>query len=159
MKISITYEEKLQIDTQKAFELTQQWLGGQYKAKIKKSTPPTFIEAKQGTMMTNTGHDPNWKKRITINFYTLEGNQTLVRVEAIPLARNIFRVEKLKQSWYNGLFSHLFSLLKTYDQSTKHEKIKETNVIEGSKIRYCTYCGNKIEENVKICPSCGIQIE
>lgn len=159
MRVNVVYEEKLKINVQKAFDLTKQWLIGQYKAKIKTSTPPTFIEAKQGTMMTNTGHDPNWKKRITINFYTLEGNYTLVRVEATPLARNVFRVEKLRQSWYNGLFSRLFSLLKTYDKSSKQEKVKDTNVIEGRKIKYCTYCGNKIEENVQICPSCGIQIE
>ncbi|MDX1798920.1 MAG: zinc ribbon domain-containing protein [Candidatus Lokiarchaeia archaeon] len=159
MRLNIVYEEKLHIDANNAFDLTLQWLRGQYKAKIKISTPPTFIEAKQGTMMTNTGHDPNWKKRIIINFYTLEGNQTLVRVEATPLARNIFRVEKLKQSWYEGLFSHLFSLLQTYGQSSKQEKVKESNVIQGSKVKYCTYCGNKLEENVKICPSCGIQIE
>jgi len=159
MKINVIYEERLHINASKAFDLTLQWLRGQFKAKIKTSTPPTFIEAKQGTMMTNTGHDPNWKKRIIINFYTLEGHQTLIRVEAIPLARNVFRVEKLKQSWYKGLFSHLFSLLKTYDQSSKDEKVKETNVVEGRKIKYCTYCGNKIEENVQICPSCGIQIE
>ena len=67
MKRNVIYEEKLYIDTHKAFDLTLQWLSGQYKAKIKTSTPPTFIEAKQGTVMTNTGHDPNWKKRITIN--------------------------------------------------------------------------------------------
>jgi hypothetical protein len=159
MKISVTFEEKLQIDAQRAFDLTFQWLNGQYKAKIKKSTPPTFIEAKQGTMMTNTGHDPNWKKRIAINFYTLEGDQTLIRVEATPLARNIFRVEKLKQSWYNGLFSHLFSLLSTYRQSSKIEKVIEPDMIQGIKIKYCSYCGKKIEENAKICSNCGIDLE
>lgn len=159
MRISVIYEEKLQIDVQKAFDLTFQWLNGQYKAKIKKSTPPTFIEAKQGTMMTNTGHDPNWKKRIAINFYTLEEDQTLIRVEATPLARNIFRVEKLKQSWYNGLFSHLFSLLSTYRQSSKIEKVIEPDMIQGIKIKYCSYCGKKIEENAKICSNCGIDLE
>ncbi|MFX0022818.1 MAG: zinc ribbon domain-containing protein [Candidatus Hermodarchaeota archaeon] len=152
------YEEKFQIDARKAFNLTKQWLNGQLKAKIKNSTPNTFIEAKQGTMMTNTGHDPNWKKKILINFYTLEGNQTLIRVEAIPLARNIFRVERLKQSWYEGLFSHLFSLLKAYDISSKQEKVDDPEIIQEVKMKYCTYCGNKLEENVKICPSCGIQL-
>ncbi|MFX0000977.1 MAG: zinc ribbon domain-containing protein [Candidatus Hodarchaeota archaeon] len=152
------YEEKLQIGAQKAFDLTMQWLRGQYKSKIKTSNPPIFIEAKQGTMMTNTGHDPNWKKRIMINFYTLEGNQTLIRVEAIPLARTVFRVEKLKQSWYNGLFSHLFSLLKTVGPSVKQNRIPEPNVIQGLKIKYCKYCGNKIDEEARICPICGIDI-
>ncbi len=159
MKVNVIYEEKVQIDPHKAFDLTIQWLNGQYKAKIKTSTPPIFIKAKQGTMMTNTGHDPNWKKRILINFYTLEGNQTLIRVEATPLARNIFRVEKLKQSWYNGLFSHLFSLLNTYGKTSKQEKIMDPNVIQGLNIKYCSYCGKQIEESAKICPSCGIEIE
>ncbi|MFX1570968.1 MAG: zinc-ribbon domain-containing protein [Promethearchaeota archaeon] len=159
MKINVVYEEKLPIDAQKAFDLTIQWLNGQYKSKIKTSNPPLFIEAKQGTMMTNTGHDPNWKKRIMINFYTLEGNQTLIRVEATPLARNIFRVDKLKQSWYDGLFSHLFSLLQTVGPSIKHEIPGKPNIIQGIKLKYCKYCGNRIEETAKICPICGIDIE
>jgi hypothetical protein len=159
MKINVVYEEKLQIDAQTAFDLTLQWLNGQYKSKIKTSNPPIFIEAKQGTMMTSTGHDPNWKKRILINFYTLEGNQTLIRVEAMPLARNIFRVEKLKQSWYKGLFFHLFSLLQTGGASSKQEKPLKTSIVQGIKIRYCSYCGNKIEKTVEICPSCGIKID
>ncbi len=91
---------------EKAFDLTMLWLTSQHKAKIKVSTPPKFIDAKQGTMMGSTGHDPNWKKRIRISFYEIEGNKTLVRVEATPLSRNIFRVEKLKQSWDGGLFSY-----------------------------------------------------
>ncbi len=136
-----------------------QWLNSQYKTKIRTSTPHTFIEAKQGTMRTHTGHDPNWKKRILINFYTLEGNQTLIRVDAIPLSRTIFRVEKLKQSWYDGLFSHLFSLLKTYGKSASQEKILEPSVIQGQKIKYCSFCGSQIEESAKICPSCGIERE
>ncbi|MFX1379909.1 MAG: zinc ribbon domain-containing protein [Promethearchaeota archaeon] len=159
MYLNVIYEEKVQIDVQKAFDLTFQWLNGLQKAKIKASTPPTFIEAKQGTMMTNTGHDPNWKKRIRINFYTLEGNQTLIRVDATPIARNIFRVEKLKQSWYNGLFSHLFSLLNNYGQTSKQEKVIDANVIEGLIIKYCSYCGKKVDNGAKICPSCGIDID
>ncbi|MFX1417474.1 MAG: zinc ribbon domain-containing protein [Promethearchaeota archaeon] len=153
------YEEKLQISSQKAFDLTMQWLSTQYKAKIKSSTPHTFIEAKQGTMMTNTGRDPNWRKKILINFYELEGNQTLIRVEAIPIGRTIFRVDKLKQSWFNGLFSHLFSLLKTFGKSPIQEKFKEQTIIQGLEIKYCSYCGKKIEETAKICPSCGIEIQ
>jgi len=159
MKINVIYEEKLTIDIQKAFDTTMQWLNGQYKAKIKSSSPPNFIEAKQGTMMTNTGHDPNWKKRIRINFYRLDENQALIRVEAMPLARNVFRVEKLKQSWYDGLFSHLFSLLHALGETSKKEYILEPNVIQGSKIRYCSYCGKKIEETAQICPTCGTNIE
>lgn len=146
MKVNVVYEEKLSIDVQKAFDTALQWLKGQYKAKIKTSSPPTFIEAKQGTMMTNTGHDPNWKKRILINFYNLEGNQALIRVEAIPLARNIFRVEKLKQSWYNGLFSHLFSLLSTLGESSTQQNVQEAKIIQGSQIRYCSYCGKKLKK-------------
>ncbi len=136
-----------------------QWLRSQHKAKIKTSNPPTFIEAKQGTMMTNTGHDPNWKKRIRINFYDLEGTKTLIRVEATPLARNIFRVEKLKQSWYDGLFSHLFSLLQTYRESLKLKTTLKPDIIQGFKLKYCIYCGKQIDEAAKICPSCGIEIE
>ena len=117
MNVTVIYEETLQISVHKAFELAMQWLKSQHKAKIKKSTPPNFIEAKQGTMMTNTGHDPNWKKRIRINLYTLNNSKTLIRVEASPLSRNILRVEKLKQSWYRGLFSHLFTLLKTIEET------------------------------------------
>ncbi len=159
MRVNVIYEERLQLNIQKAFDLTKQWLSSQHKAKIKVSNPPTFLEAKQGTMMTNTGHDPNWKKRIRINLYDLEGTKTLIRVEAMPLARTIFRVEKLKQSWYDGLFSHLFSLLQTYRESSKLEETLKPEIIQGSKLKYCTYCGKKIDEAAKICPSCGIEIE
>jgi len=143
MKVNVIYEETLQIPISKVFELAMQWLNSQHKAKIKKSTPPTFIEAKQGTMMANTGHDPNWKKRIRINLYDLNNRKTLIR-----------RVEKLKQSWYNGLFSHLFTLLRTIEETTIHEVLLP-NIDAKSQ---CYNCGNKINKDTKICPNCGIDI-
>jgi hypothetical protein len=154
MNVNVIYEETLQISVDKAYELSMQWLSSQHKAKIKKYTPPTFIEAKQGTMMTNTGHDPNWKKRIRINLYDLKNGKTLIRVEATPLSRTILRVDKLKNSWYNGLFSNLFSLL---------ERIEETappNVLprQVNEALYCQNCGNRIAEDTKICPNCGIDV-
>jgi hypothetical protein len=155
MKPNVIYEEKLQITTKRAFDLSMQWLSGLYKVKIKISTPHTFIEAKQGTMMTHSGHDPNWKKRIRINFYELDENNTLIRVEATPLARTIFRIEKLKKSWYNGLFIHLFSLLGTVGQSSKVDQVINNEIIKGQEVNYCSYCGKKIEETTKICPYCG----
>ncbi|MFX1529954.1 MAG: zinc ribbon domain-containing protein [Promethearchaeota archaeon] len=155
MKINVMYEENFKLDVKKAFDLTMQWLLNQHKIKIKESTPSKYIEAKQGTMMTNTGHDPNWKKRIRINFYELEGNNILIRVEAAPIARNIFRLEKLKQSWFDGLFSHLFSLLHTIGKQQKSDMIQKSNfeVIESSK--FCPHCGKKVEEKTLICPDCG----
>ena len=154
MNVTVIYEETLQIPIARAFELAMQWITGQHKAKIKKYTPPTFIEAKQGTMNTNTGHDPNWKKRIRINFYDLKNSKTLIRVEATPLSRTILRVEKLKQSWYNGLFSNLFSLLKKIEESPPPEALPK----QKSEISHCHNCGNKIGKDTKICPSCGIEI-
>lgn len=154
MKVNVIYEETLQIPANKAFELAMQWLSSQHKAKIKKSTPPTFIEAKQGTMMTNTGHDPNWKKRIRINLYDLNNGKTLIRVEASPLSRNILRVEKLKKSWFDGLFSHLFTLLRTIEETTT-PAVLSTN-IDGKS--HCNNCGKKIDKDTLICPSCGIEI-
>ena len=154
MKVNVIYEETLQISIEKAFKLAMQWLTSQHKAKIKKSTPPTFIEAKQGTMMTNTGHDPNWKKRIRINLYDLNNNKTMIRVEASPLSRNILRVEKLKQSWFNGLFSHLFSLLRTIEETAPPEVLSKK--VDGKK--HCSNCGNRIDIDTKICPNCGIDI-
>ena len=154
MKVNVIYEETLQISVVKAFELAMQWLNSQHKAKIKKSTPPTFIEAKQGTMMTNTGHDPNWKKRIRINFYDLNNGKILIRVEASPLSRNILRVEKFKQSWYNGLFSQLFTLLRTIEETSPPEVLSKK--VDGKK--HCSNCGKKIEKTTTICPYCGIDI-
>jgi hypothetical protein len=151
MRPTVIYEENFKIDVNKAFDLTMQWLNSQHKAKIKQSSPPIFIDAKQGTMMTNTGHDPNWKKRIRINFYNLEENQILIRVEATPLSRTIFRIEKLKDSWYKGLFSHLFSLLRSSEISLKPE------IIVSSNVRYCGYCGKKIDNEAEICPFCGCE--
>lgn len=159
MKVNVIYEEDVQLNIQKSFDLAMQWLRSQHKAKVKISKPHTFIEAKQGTMMANTGHNPNWKKRIKINFNDLDGAKTLIRVEAMPLARNIFRVDKLKQSWYDGLFSHLFSLLLTYRESSKLEETLKPEIIQGSKLKYCTYCGKKIDESAKLCPSYGVDIK
>ncbi len=159
MRVNVIYEENLQIPLEKAFNLTMQWLSSQHKAKIKVSRPPIFIDAKQGTMMTNTGHDPNWKKRIRISFYELEGKKTLVRVEATPLSRNILRVEKLKQSWYEGLFSHLFSLLQSVEQKGKPEGVVEANFEQHPEPKYCPNCGKKIEEKTVICSICGIEID
>ena len=154
MNVNVIYEETLKISVDKAFELSMQWLSSQHKAKIKKYNPPTFIEAKQGTMMTNTGHDPNWKKRIRINLYDLNDNKTLIRVEATPLSRTIFRVDKLKHSWYNGLFSNLFSLLERIEESTTPKDLpKQVN-----EALHCHNCGNKIEKGIKICPNCGIDV-
>ena len=159
MRVNVIYEENLQIPLEKAFNLTMQWLSSQHKAKIKVSRPPIFIDAKQGTMMTNTGHDPNWKKRIRISFYELEGKKTLVRVEATPLSRNILRVEKLKQSWYEGLFSHLFSLLQSVEQKVKPEGVGEANFGQHPEIKYCPNCGKKMEVKTVICSMCGIEID
>jgi len=150
----VVYEETFQISIDNVFKLAMQWLNSQHKAKIKKSTPPTFIEAKQGTVMANTGRDPNWKKRIRINLYDLNNRKTLIRVEASPLSRNILRVEKLKQSWFNGLFSHLFTLLQTIEETTPPE-VLSTKI--GGK-SHCTNCGNKIDKDTIICPSCGIEL-
>ncbi|MFX1259113.1 MAG: zinc ribbon domain-containing protein [Promethearchaeota archaeon] len=152
MKATVHYEEKFKISINKAFDLTLQWLKSQYKANIKESTSPTFILAKQGTMMTNTGHDPNWKKKISITFYNLDEKQTLIRVEATPLARNIFRVDKLKQSWFDGLFSNLFSLLQNYEK-----QIPESTLELDAK--FCDYCKEQINKDAKFCPFCGVKIE
>jgi hypothetical protein len=149
MNVNVVYEETVPINIQKAFEISLQWLKGTHKAKIKKLNPPNFIEAKQGTMMTNSGHDPNWKKRIQMSFYDIEGKQTLLRLQARPLSRNIIRVEKLKRSWYDGLFFQLFSLLQSVG-------IQATEKEVATKI--CQYCGAKIEEQLEICPKCDTQL-
>ena len=158
MKVNVIYEKSLHIDIEKAYDLALQWLESQYKAKIKTTSRPTFIEAKQGTMMTNTGHDPNWKKRIRISFYELADGETLIRVETTPLARNVLRVEKLKRSWYEGLFSHLFSLFHTAGDESQSKVTEKTDPVEKSKVKYCTNCGKRIDDESIICPLCGIDI-
>jgi rubredoxin len=80
-------------------------------------------------------------------------------VAATPLSRNIFRVEKLKQSWYEGLFSYLFSLLHSVEKEAKTEGVVEANFEKHPEIKYCPDCGKKIEEKTVICPMCGIEID
>jgi hypothetical protein len=155
MRVNVIYEQHFPYNIESVYDRTLQWLGSQYKSKIITTSPPTYIEAKQGTMMTNTGHDPNWKKRIRISFYELEKSKTLLRVEATPLARNVLRVEKLKRSWYEGLFIHLFSLFRTDTQS---KEIENTDHNDVSIKKYCTNCGRKLEDKSIICPSCGVDI-
>ena len=158
MKGNVSFEEKVQLNIQKAFDVTAQWLRSQHKAKIKKSQPPSFIEAKQGTMMANSGHDPNWKKKIRVSFYDLDWNQTLIRVEAVALARNIMRIEKLRRSWYDGLFSNLFSLLRSYAKPSQSLLTSESKDITTSDLLNCHNCGFKISKDLIICPACGIDI-
>jgi hypothetical protein len=149
MNVNVIYEEKVPFNVEKTYEITLQWINGTHKVKIKNSTPNKYIEAKQGTLMANTGHDPNWKKRIRIHFYEIDGNNTLLRLEATPLSRNVLRVEKLKRSWYDGLFSQLFSLFQNIGSQSSQKKILT---------RVCPFCGSKIENDIEICSSCKTRL-
>ena len=158
IKPTVHYENRFKIDIEQVFNLIHQWLNSQHKVKIKKSTPPSFIEAKQGTMMTNSGHDPNWKKIVRVSLYQLEQKQTLIRIEATPIGRNIMKLDKLKKSWYNGLFSHLFSILQaTQETEDRGQKLLvKTEVMKNNK--YCPNCGKEVDNSAIICPRCGIDI-
>ncbi len=167
-KVSVNYEDTIHLPILTAFDYSMQWLHGQQKVKIgKKTNPPFLIEAKQGTMMTNSGFDPNWKKQIKINFFDIQGEQTLVRVEATILSRNIrtSHIEKLKLAWWDGLFSSLYSLLVKMEGGIRKETLKtvgppiRVEQVEALKAKFCANCGKKIEEGITICPSCGIEIE
>ena len=75
-------------------------------------------------------------------------NKILIRVEATPLSRTILRVEKLKQSWYNGLFSSLFSLLERIEGTTTLKALpKQVN-----EALHCHNCGNRVDKDTIICP-------
>ena len=149
MNVNVIYEENVPLNVVKTYQITLQWVFGTHKAKVKKTIPNKYIEAKQGTVMANTGHDPNWKKRIKIHFYEVDGNTTLLRVEATPLSRNVLRVEKLKRSWYDGLFSQLFSLFHNISFQSSQKK---------TLTRVCPFCGSKIEDNIEICSSCNTRL-
>jgi len=90
---SVSYDEQFNLTIEKAYDLTNQWLNNQFKVKIKRILPLQLIEAKQVTKMTNTGHDPNWRKLIRISFYKIQERTVHIRIEAIPLAKTIFRIE------------------------------------------------------------------
>ena len=158
IKPTVYYENRFKIDIEQVFNLTRQWLNSLHKVKIKKSTPLSFIEAKQGTMMANTGHDPNWKKRIRVSLYQLEQNKTLIRIEASPIGRNIMRLDKLKKSWYNGLFIHLFSTLQTAQETKlKEQQLLDVNIVQKT-VKYCPNCGKRVDDNAIICSRCGVDI-
>jgi len=65
MNVTVIYEETLQIPIDKAFELAMQWITGQHKAKIKKYTPPTFIEAKQGILTSGCDNSHIWLRHFS----------------------------------------------------------------------------------------------
>jgi hypothetical protein len=166
-KVIVQYEDTIKMNIGKVFDLTMQWLHGQHKPKIgKKTNPPFYIEAKQGTMNASTGYDPVWKKNIRINFFDMEGKATLVRVIAQPIARNIrsSKIEKLKMAWWNGLFSSLFSLLVKMEGGPRKEvQIQAAPTLTPTedtelKARFCPNCGKKIEQSVDICPDCGTEV-
>ncbi|TFF85586.1 MAG: zinc ribbon domain-containing protein [Promethearchaeota archaeon] len=158
IKPVVRYENRFKINRKKAFSLSKQWLESQRKAKIKRITENSFIKAKQGTMMANTGHDPNWKKQISISFYQLEQNETLVRIEAMPIARTIFNIDKLKRSWYNGLFSGLFTILQEAHKSEPNAISSESEAGTQLETKFCSNCGSKVDKNAVICPRCGVDI-
>ena len=167
MKFTVNYEENIQIPIKKVYDLTIQWLNSQQNPKIKTANVPTLIDAIQGTEMPDIGYDPNWKKQIRINLFDMQGEQTLVRVEATILSRNIrtSHIEKLKLAWWNGLFSGLFSMLvkmegglrKERPQAASQSVIKQQ--AEEPKVKFCPNCGKKLEEDISICPSCGIDLK
>ncbi|MHA1150716.1 MAG: hypothetical protein ACTSR8_21045 [Promethearchaeota archaeon] len=100
-KVVIEFEDIIHLPIAKTFELALQWLQGQHKARIlKKTSAPTYIEAKQGTMNTSSGFDPQWKKHLWINLFDKGGAETLVRVRALPISRNIrtSHIPKLKDA-------------------------------------------------------------
>jgi ribosomal protein S27AE len=166
-KATVNYEDTLKLPIEKVYEVSVQWLQGQHKAKVgKKSRAPNFIIAKQGTMMTSSGFDPNWKKQIRMNLFEVDGDKTLIQIEATILSRNIRtkHIEKLKQAWWNGLFSNLFSLLVKMEGGRKEKapKLEPTykpeEVVE-LKAKFCPSCGKKLEEKITICPSCGVEVD
>jgi len=165
--VTVQYEDTVNLSIEKASNTCIQWLEGQHKAKItKKSKPPNLIIAKQGTMMANSGFDPNWKKNIRINLFDTGENQTLVRVEARILSRNIrtSHIEKLKNRWWEGLFKNLYSLLVKIEGGKKEKKVEAQPTFAPEeqveiKAQFCPGCGKKIDEKVKYCPACGVEIE
>jgi len=165
-KLTVQYEENIQLSIEKVFDICIQWLEGQHKAKIaKKTKAPTHILAKQGTMMTNSGFDPLWKKSIRINLFDMGGDKTLIKLDATPISRNIrsSKIEKLKQAWWDGLFKGLFSLLVKMEGGTKEKKVEkqpEFKPVEQLEIqaKFCPGCGKEIKEAIKYCPACGVDI-
>jgi hypothetical protein len=159
MRINVTYEQKFKLNSITAYNLSLQWLSTQYKSKIKITKPPNFVEAKQGTMMTNTGYDPNWKKRIKISLFEIDKDNTLVRIDANPLSRNILRVEKLKKSWFEGLFKYLFSTLQATEKTTEIDVHNDYKEMVDFQMSNCSNCGESIEKTARICPYCGIMLK
>lgn len=156
MRINVTYEQKFKLNINTVYNLSFQWLNAQYKSKIRNAKSPNFIEAKQGTMMTNTGHDPNWKKKIRISLYELDKVTTLIRIDASPLSRNILRIEKLRNSWFEGLFKYLMNTLQSAEISNPSEKNINIEIMEDSDRKKCPNCGESLELTLTICPYCGI---
>ena len=109
--------------------------------------------------MTNTGHDPNWRKLIRISFYKIQERTVHIRIEAIPLARTIFRIEKLKESWYYGLFLGLFSILQEAQEIQGPQEILKDQKVDLKTSYHCQNCGKKIDENMYYCTNCGTKLQ
>ena len=159
IRTTVSYEGKFGLDLKKAYDLTSQWLNNQYKVRIKKNFPLQLIEAKQGTKITNTGHDPNWRKLIRISFYEIQENKVHIRIEASPLARTMFRTEKLRESWYNGLFIGLFNLLHDAQDTPIEQEISNDHQQDSKSSNDCQTCGKKIDQSMYYCTNCGIKLK
>jgi len=53
IRTSVSYEGNFKLNIQKAYDLTNQWLNNQYKARIRKNFPLQFIKALNSELIKN----------------------------------------------------------------------------------------------------------
>jgi hypothetical protein len=109
----ITFEQKVPDTTaSRVYQTIEEWLGSQ-NAKIKKSQPPSFIEASHGRWRQPRGWKKDAKKTIIFSIEQQE-RDVLVRVDLRPAQSNALDVRdeigQARASW-NELLSDLWARL------------------------------------------------
>ncbi len=137
----ITYTSKFNLSIKEAYNITLKWLE-ENKAKIKKSDPPTYIEAAHGKRFGINRYDPRFIKDISISFDRFREEVTHVRIKTSPNKAAPAKQKKIHDRWWEGLFSYLFYELNkagaqkagtiesyTYTPSEKKEEKKGEGIL------------------------------
>lgn len=54
---------------------------------------------------------------------------------------------------------YVFGVVSWNQQEKQYEDIERSKRLQNVKINYCYFCGEKIEEDAKVCPKCGKELD
>lgn len=125
--VSVKFDEEFDLPAQMASEIIINWLFS-IKAKIlmKDINLPHYIVAVHGSILHIVAEDPKKKKVLHFSINPLKNNRNAVKIHleaSIATPRRKVRLESIKQSWEENLFSELWEKLR--DVSKKEVDVSQ----------------------------------